>query len=202
MKRWIVAAVVWCGVWSCGAALAQPAEPIVRVRGVVEGFDGASLTVKDRGGETVHLRLAPNFAVSEVLPIDPATLTSGTYVGVAAMPTGEGRLQAIEVTVFPEAARGAGEGHSNWDLVPGSTMTNATVAEVAAAPSGRSLTLRYKDGEKQLTVPDGVPVVTFRPADASLLVAGAKVVVIAQVRDGKPTALRTLAGRNGFAPPQ
>ena len=61
--------------------------------------------------------------------------------------------------------------------------------------------LRYKDGEKTVTVPDDVPVVTFKPGDRSLLVPGAKVVVTAQLRDGKPTALRALAGRDGFVPP-
>ena len=80
-------------------------------------------------------------------------------------------------------------------------MTNATVAEVAATPQGRSLRLRYKDGEKTVIVPDGVPIVTFKPGDRSLLVPGAKVLVTAPQRDGKPTALRALAGRNGVMPP-
>ena len=52
-----------------------------------------------------------------------------------------------------------------------------------------------------MIVPDNVPIVTFKPGDRALLVAGAKVVVFAQVRDGKPTALRALTGRDGFAPP-
>ena len=63
------------------------------------------------------------------------------------------------------------------------------------------MTLKYKDGEKTVVVPADVPVVTFKPGDRTLLVPGAKVQVIAQLRDGKPTALRALAGRNGVAPP-
>jgi hypothetical protein len=63
------------------------------------------------------------------------------------------------------------------------------------------MTLRYKDGEKTIVVPNGIPVVTVKPADRSLLVPGAKVLVFAQVRNGQPTALRATAGRNGFAPP-
>jgi hypothetical protein len=43
--------------------------------------------------------------------------------------------------------------------------------------------------------------VTLKPADRSLLVPGAKVIVTAQMRNGQPTALRVAAGRNGFAPP-
>jgi hypothetical protein len=46
-----------------------------------------------------------------------------------------------------------------------------------------------------------VPVVTFKPGDKALLVPEAKVMVTTQLRDGKPTALRALAGRDGFTPP-
>jgi len=120
---------------------------------------------------------------------------------VASMPGADGSLAALEVLVFPEAARGTGEGHSSWDLQPGSMMTNATVTNVTPGAKGHSLTLRYKDGEKTIFVPEGIPVVTLQPGDRSLLVPGARVLVTAQNRDGKPTALRITAGRNGFAPP-
>ena len=80
-------------------------------------------------------------------------------------------------------------------------MTKATVADVASQAQGRTLTLRYKDGAKTLNEPQGVPVVTFKPADRSRLVAGAKVLVTAQLRNGQATALRALAGRDGFTPP-
>lgn len=80
-------------------------------------------------------------------------------------------------------------------------MTNATVADVVGQARGRTLRLRYKDGEKTVRVPEGVPVVTVKPGDRALLVPGAKVLVTAQLRDGKPVALRAIAGRNGFAPP-
>jgi hypothetical protein len=145
--------------------------------------------------------LADNFSVNEVTPIEPTAIAPGSFIGTAALPGPDGSLSALEVLVFPEAARGTGEGHGPWDLQPGSTMTNATVAQVVATPQGRSMTLKYKDGEKTVVVPEGVPIVTFKPGDRGLLVAGAKVIVFAQVRDGKPTALRALAGRDGFAPP-
>ena len=108
---------------------------------------------------------------------------------------------AIAVTVFPEAMRGTGEGHRPFDFMPQSTMTNATVADVTATPDGRKLQVRYKDGEKVIVVPQGVPVVTFRPADRSLLVPGASVSLSAQTIDGKPTAQRISVGRNGFNVP-
>jgi hypothetical protein len=185
----------------CSIALAQAPAPTQRLRGVVKSFDGSTLVLAERSGETLSLALADNFSVNEVVPIEMAAIRAGSFIGTAAVPAADGTLRALEVLVFPEAARGTGEGHSAWDLQPGSTMTNATVAELAATPQGRSLTLRYKDGAKTVIVPDDVPVVTFKPGDRALLVTGAKVVVTAQLRDGKPTALRALAGRNGFAPP-
>ena len=185
----------------CAVASAQTPPPTQRLRGVVQSFDGTTLVVNERNGTVVSLVLADNFGVNEVMPIEPTAIAPGSFIGTAAMPGPDGSLSALEVLVFPETARGTGEGHGPWDLQPGSTMTNATVAQVAATPQGRSMTLKYKDGEKTVVVPDGVPIVTFKPGDRGLLVAGAKVIVFAQVRDGKPTALRALAGRDGFAPP-
>ena len=185
----------------CGVAMAQPAVPTMRLRGTVEKIDATTLVVKERNGETMSLALADTFSVSEVLPVDPAAIQSGTFIGTAAVAGADGTLSALEVLVFPENLRGTGEGHSPWDLQPGSTMTNATVASIAPGAHGRTMTLRYKDGEKTIVVPEGVPVVTLKPADRSLLVPGAKVFVFAQVRNGQPTALRATAGRDGFAPP-
>ena len=200
MKHWFTAALalVFC-TWTLGQT--QPANPTQRLRGTVESFDGSTLVVKERNGEVLSLVLADNFSVNEVLPIELSAIQAGSFVGAAATTAADGTLRALEVLVFPEAARGTGEGHYPWDLQPGSTMTNATVADVVAMPDGRSIKLRYKDGEKTILVPEGVPIVTLKPSDRSLLIAGAKVLVTAQVRDGKQTALRALAGRNGFTPP-
>jgi hypothetical protein len=183
----------------CAFALAQ--TPSQRLRGTVKSADGATLVLAERSGETVSLALADNFTVNEVVPIAASAIQPGSFIGTAAVPGPNGTLNALEVLVFPESARGTGEGHSAWDLQPGSTMTNATVAELVSAPQGRTMKLRYKDGEKTVVVPDNVPIVTFKPGDRSLLVPGAKVIVFAQLRDGKPTATRALAGRDGFAPP-
>ena len=199
MKSSLVAAAL---ALSSALALAQtPAAPTERLCGSVVSFDGRTLLMKERSGPTVTLSLDEKFAVNDGGPIEVGAIKSGSYIGTAAQAQPDGSLRALEVLVFPEPQRGIGEGHRPWDLEPGSTMTNATVAELAAQPQGRTLKLRYKDGEKTVIVPDGVPIVTFAPGDASLLVPGAKVIVTATQRDGKPVALRTSAGRNGFAPP-
>jgi hypothetical protein len=190
-------------------AVAQaPANPIVRLRATIEKIDAGSITVKERGGEVITLVRPADMSVSEVFPITLADIKAGSYIGTAAMPQADGSQLALEVVVFPESARGTGEGHRSYDLLPQSTMTNATVADLAAAPAsvpgGQKLTLKYKDGEKTVIVPPGTPIVSFKPGNDdqnALLVPGAKVLVTAQEKGGKPTALRVLVGRNGFAPP-
>ena len=185
----------------CAAQTPAPAAPTVRLRGIVQSVTPLTLTVKARGGEVVELVLPEKLVVSEVYPISLADIQPGSFIGTAALPQADGTQRAIAVTVFPESARGTGEGHRPFDLQPQSTMTNATVADVVGNTSGRTLVLKYKDGEKTLIVPVDAPVVTFRPGDRSLLVPGASVSLTAQVVDGKPTALRVNAGRNGFVLP-
>jgi len=194
-----MASVICLLALSATVAFAQTASQ--RLRGTVTSFDGATLVIAERSGQTHALPIAENFTVSEVVPIEPAAIRTGSYIGTAAMPAADGSLTALEVLVFPEAARGTGEGHVPWDLQPGSTMTNATVAEVTAAPRGRSMKLRYKDGEKTVTVPENIPIVTFNPGNKGMIVPGAKVLVTSQVREGKPVAVRALVGKDGLVPP-
>ena len=206
LRSGVVAAVLVSTAAISTLATAQSApSPTVRVRGTIVFADAAKMIVKDRGGEVVTLARAADMPVSEVYAIKLADIKQGSFVGTAAMPQADGSQKALEVLVFPEAARGTGEGHFPWDLQPQSTMTNATVADLASAPSstrgGQQLRLSYKGGEKTVLVPRGTPVVTFRPGTDALLVPGAKVLVNAQERNGTPTAVRVLAGRNGFTPP-
>jgi hypothetical protein len=108
----------------------------------------------------------------------------------------------VEVHVFPEAMRGTGEGSRPYDLRPNSTMTNATVAETVAGNDGQTLMIKYKDGEKKVTVGHDTPVVTYVPADKSELKAGAKIIAfIKQLPDGSFETNRISVGRDGLTPP-
>ena len=164
LKRLAVSLVVLA---ASTTLLAQTAAPTVRLRATIEKVEAGSITVKERSGEVITLVRPADMEVSEVYPLALADIKPGSYIGTAAMPQADGTQVALEVLVFPEAARGSGEGHRPWDLRPDSTMTNATVADLAAAPAnvpgGQKLTLKYKDGEKIVIVPAGVPVVSFKP---------------------------------------
>jgi len=172
-----------------------------RVRGTIQTASPDDMVVKTRTGEEVRLALPSTLAVNEVYPIDISQVHTGSYIGVASRPQADGTLRAIAITLFPEAARGTAEGHRPFDLEPRSTMTNATVAEVAGEPQGRRLQVRYPGGEQTIVVPATAPIVTFHPADRSLLVPGASVSLLARLVGGASTAERVNVGRKGFVLP-
>ncbi len=102
-----------------------------------------------------------------MVPIKLSDVKVGSYIGVAAMPQSDGSQKAISVSIFPEAARGVGEGFRPWDVRPNSSMTNATVAESVAGNDGQTLLVKYKDGEKKIIVSPDTPIVTTVAGDKS-----------------------------------
>ena len=128
-------------VLACGIAAAQSSPP-VRLRGTVESFAEPNLVIRERSGKMFTLILPEETGVAEVIPTDITSIQPGSFVGTAALPRADGKLESLEIVVFAEAARGTGVGHFPWDLKPDSTMTNATVADLARSSNGRTLTLR------------------------------------------------------------
>lgn len=181
---------------------AAAAQAPTRLRGSIAAIDGNTATIATREGTTVPVKLADNWSVMVVSPMTLADIKEGSFVGIASMKGPDGSLNALEVLIFPEAARGSNEGHYPWDLQPESLMTNATVATVAAAPDGQTLTLKYKDGTQTIKVKPGTPIVTFAPGDRADAKPGAKVFLGAtKGADGGMTAARLLVGKDGLTPP-
>jgi hypothetical protein len=185
------------------AAAQAPATPPVRVRATIDSADGSTLNVTSRDGAKMVVKLADNGMVVGVVKASLSDVKQGGFVGITAMPQPDGTQKAVEIHIFPEAMRGTGEGHRPWDLMPNSTMTNATVDSQVAESDGQKLVLKYKDGEKTFTVPTNVIVVTYSPATAADLKPGAKIFVVAGVKqpDGSISAQRINVGLNGVAPP-
>jgi hypothetical protein len=185
------------------ASFAQtPAPKPERIRGDIVSFSGNTLTVHRRSGDTVTLTMSDASQVSAVKTIQLADIKPGSYVGAAATPGPDGKLVAKEVLVFPEAARGTGEGHYAWDLGANSSMTNANVDTVVESTSGRDLKLSYKGGSNSITVPANAPVVTLAPATRADLIAGKKVfVVAAPANGGSYGAQFVVVEKDGVAPP-
>jgi hypothetical protein len=201
MPRALLAALTVISVLASVAWAQQP--PPVRIRGTVESVDGAMLMIKSREGTDIKVRMTDNVAVFGVVKTALSEIKEGSYIGVTAMPEPDGTQKAVAVHIFPEAQRGAAEGFRPWDQRPGSTMTNATVAETVKGTDGQNILVKYKDGEKKVVVPPDTPIVTFVAGDKSELKAGAKIIIFGAVKkdDGVLEANRVNVGRDGITPP-
>jgi hypothetical protein len=184
-----------------GASFAQ-APQTVRIRGQIEKVDGNTLTIKTRGGSETTLNLTSDASVMALVPATLGDIKESTYIGVTAMPEPDGSQKAIAIHIFPEAMRGAGEGHRPWDLQPNSTMTNATVASKVTGVDGQTLIVKYKDGEKKVLFAPSTAIVAYTKGEKDEVKAGAQVIVMAATKkpDGSLEANRINVGR-GVTPP-
>ncbi len=209
MKRFIylstyAAAIIFFSLQTSAFAQAPQGKPVT-IRGKIASVEGQSLKVTAKSGE-VTVKLPDNVRIGGVEAAQLSDIKSGEFVGTTAVKQADGNLKALEVHIFPESARGTGEGHRPWDLEPGSTMTNANVEKVeqvaVAKVQGPMLTLKYKDGEQKVFVPPGTPVVKNVAADRSQLKPGAGVFIPAvRGADGTITATRVTVGIGGTMPP-
>ncbi len=198
-----VAAIAAAFVLTFTAGIATAQDKPIRVRGEVIAVDGPVMAVKSREGADLKIRLADNLAVSGIVPINIEDIKPNSYIGVSAMPQPDGSQRALHVHIFPEPMRGVAEGFGPWDVQPQSTMTNATVMDTVAGVDGRTIRVKYKDGEKTISVPKETPIVTYVPGERSELKPGAKIFIVAATPqpDGTYHAARVSVGRNGLTPP-
>jgi hypothetical protein len=117
-------------------AQAPPAGTPTRVRGTVDKLDGQNLTVKSRDGQALTITLTDNVTVITLVKKSVTDIKAGDYVASTGVKGPDGKIHAVEVRIFPEAARGTGEGQFPWDLMPDSIMTNATVGEGRPGAAG------------------------------------------------------------------
>ena len=199
---WSLRMMGFAAILAAPVAWAQEA-PSVRIRGTIEGIiDSAVYVVKTRDEAELKLTLAEKPQIAAIVKASLSDIKEGSFVGVTGMPKPDGSLSALEVHIFPEAMRGTGEGHYAWDLRPQSTMTNANVEQIAAAADGRTLALKYKDGEKKIFVPVDATIVAYAPGDKSDLKPGAKVFIVAAKQpDGTLQGRAWRVGRDGLTPP-
>jgi hypothetical protein len=194
------------GVMALGvsAAVAQdaapPKKPMVAVIGQVSAVTPTEVDITGKDGTKTAIALGAKTRFTWTSPLKIEDIKVGSYIGAGAMKDGKGGNTAVEITVFPESARGTAEGFSQWNLGPDSTMTNGTVSQVVGS-SNKVLTVTYKGGQQSVTLSDTTPVTTFEMADATALTVGANVVVRAVKNDdGTLTAGFVSVGKDGFVP--
>jgi hypothetical protein len=202
MRR-LFASLVLLGILTTAAAADSPA---VHLKGAIRSVAGQGFSMSG-GSAPVSVKVTDATRITSLESAQLADITPGLFVGTAAIPQPDGTLKALEVHIFPEAMRGAGEGYRPFPQVAKGTMTNATITNIvgtqgAVTDNGLTLTLKYKEGQQTVVVPKGTPVVLLGKGDASMLIEGAKVSVTgSKDASGALTATRILVGLDGATPP-
>lgn len=204
------------GIFALSVA-APAASPPMNVRGTIAQVDGNTIDIKERDGGVAKIHLADNAKIVSVAKASLSDIKPGSFIGTAATPGTDGKLQAIEVHIFPESMRGTGEGNRAWDLTPKSSMTNGMAAPKSSMTNGtvaqennkvngvegNDVTVNFNGGTKIVTVTSDTKVVTLVPGDRSELKPNAKIFIPAATRtpDGALEANRVTVGKNGIPPP-
>lgn len=179
-------------------------KPVMPLRGTVTQVNGDQLQLTDRRGETLTAELTGDTKVAAVSQGNINDIKPNSFIGTAAAPQPDGSLKALEVHVFDPSLRGSGEGFRPWQGADGKTgtMTNGTVGTLVNA-NGRTMTVKYQNGEKKVVVPEDVPVVALAPGDRSLIKPGGHIVLFPapQSNANHLVAGNIVAGVNGLVPP-
>ncbi|MBV9113071.1 MAG: hypothetical protein JOY67_09635 [Hyphomicrobiales bacterium] len=193
-----------------GALLASGTPPasaqtpeVVRVRGEVVSFDGAStLVVKSRQGTDVTVRLGQPLRLLGVTKASVADIKPGVFIGTTTVQKEGSSSRSLEIHIFPESLRGTGEGDRPWDLVPGSSMTNGAAGNAVDSVDGKTITVTYQGGSRTVLVQPDTAIVTYVPIDKNDVKPGVKIFAITQKgTDGTLTASALSVGKDGVTPP-
>jgi uncharacterized protein DUF5666 len=185
------------------SAFAQGAPPTA-LRGVIESVapDGASVTMRTREGEDKTLTLTGETMIARITAASLADIKPGVYVGAGAMPGAGGVLKALEIHIFPESLRGAGDGFHPFDLEPGSSMTNGAIQARVEEVDGPQIVVAYKGGQQTIALDPATPIVAIQPGGRDDLKAGAAIVARGKATDEGGFAARSIVvGVDGVVPP-
>ena len=195
MPRWALGAVVVTLLFATAASAQQP----TRIRGQIEKADGGILALKTRDGTMLNVKLADDARVSALVKASLADIKNDTFIGIAGMPQPDGSIEAFSIHIFLPAQRGVvPDRHGPWDAKPGSTMTNAYVESMVQGKDSNSLMVKYKDGEKKITVTPQTVIAAAAPANKDELKAGAQLIIFGWDKqpDGSVLAKTMYVGRD------
>jgi hypothetical protein len=186
----------------CLAATFAHAQEPGRIRGEIEKTDGGMLVVKTRDGAMLTVKVDGGTRVSALVKASLADIKTDSFIGIAGMPRPDGGIDAFSIHIFQPAQRGVvPDRHGPWDARAGSTMTNAYVESAVTAKDGTTLTVKYKDGEKKVTVSPETAIAAAAAGDAGELKPGVQIVIFGWEKqpDGSVLAKSMYLGR-GLTP--
>ncbi len=87
------------GIFALSVA-ALAASPLMNVRGTIAQVDGNTIDIKERDGGAAKIHLADNAKIVSVAKASLSDIKPGSFIGTAATPGTDSKLQAIEVHIL------------------------------------------------------------------------------------------------------
>lgn len=170
----------------------------VHIHGVVQAFDGNTLTIKADSGKSALVAIVPQTRIVRSRTMTLSALKSGDFVATLSMQDAKGDLRVQSVRVLANSLSAADEGQYKLDSNPSRIVTNGTVSAVSPAANTLSLTFHGAGGDgttsctgralpggtgctgnANLLIARGVPIIAVTSGDTSLFLPGAVVSVSA-----------------------
>ena len=148
----------------------------------------------------LDVKLADDARVSALEKASLSDIKTDSFIGIAGIPQPDGSIEAFSIHIFLPAQRGVvPDRHGPWDARPNSTMTNAYVENMVASKDGQTLTVKYKDGEKKVTVTPQTVIAAAAPGKKEELKPGAQIIIFGwdKQADGSVLAKTLYVGRAG-----
>ena len=182
------------------APAAAPATANQNVRGVITGFDGKVLSVKDRDGKDMKID-APDTVVPTIAKaFSMADIKPGMILAVTTVKRADGVNVALDVRPLPPTVNVSSFA---YDLRPGSLMNNANLDAMVKGAEGDELTLNYKTGTIKALITKETNFSQSAPGTRDDLKVGETVFASVHPEGGdKFTLVRVQVSKDGVKPGQ
>ncbi len=177
------------------ASSAAAASP-ERIRGMILKANASTLIVKTDAGLVEKIALTGDTTYAVASTATRADVAAGRYIGTATK-TVDGRLVALEVTIFAPSMTGAGEGHYPWDNIPDTTETGA--GEVPTGMTNGHVTSPALAHATHSSMTNG-SVTVSRDLPGAVTAAGDKQIVVSYKGGSQTILLPPTAPINNIAP--
>jgi hypothetical protein len=152
---------------------AVSAQTMVTVAGSLASVTPTSATITTASGTTTVV-ITDKTRVIRRLPAKLADIKAGSFLAVTSSKGPNGSLTAISINILDAIPTTR---HVNYTMDSGNQMTNADVASVVTAASGRTLKMTYQGQTITILVPDKTPVRRILPAKVADLKVGQHITV-------------------------
>ena len=170
----------------------------LHLHGVIQAFDGNTLTIKADSGKTALVAILPQTRIVRSWIMMLSDLKAGDYVATLSMADPKGNLHVQSVRVLASALSSNDEGQYKLESNPARIVTNGTVSAVSLSSSTLSIVFHGAGGDgatsctgrappgsagctgnADLLIARGVPIIAVTNGDTSLFRLGAIVSVSA-----------------------